>query len=298
MNFKVNECTRRYACARTGLSASGVSRRFCIVGGALLIILAVIAQPSLAATINYGDHMGTTVTYVGVTESSGTDAVPLFGPPTVTGDSIDFNPIGFDAASADGGADITDGQLTFMVEAKPGPNGMVGISFNEAGITQLAGNVAAGDLSTATMVRAAGVLDVHEVDFVPINNISVPFFLTFNPSNGDYFLGTDGGGGPLYFTDWSGSTNINLLQVLFDAGVRRTFGVTKLSVNLDNVLVATSQDGTSSLISKKDFGGLSITVQTPGGGGGPDIPEPTTFALAGLGILGALLGRRHGRDAK
>jgi len=293
MISRINELTRGTARPLFVRFSNRASLKLGLVGGALLIILAMIAQPSLAATINYGDHMGTTVTYVGVTESSGTDAVPLFGPPTVTGDSIDFNPIGFDAASADGGADITDGQLTFMVEAKPGPNGMVGISFNEAGITQLAGNVAAGDLSTATMVRAAGVLDVHEVDFVPINNISVPFFLTFNPSNGDYFLGTDGGGGPLYFTDWSGSTNINLLQVLFDAGVRRTFGVTKLSVNLDNVLVATSQDGTSSLISKKDFGGLSITVQTPGGGGGPDIPEPTTFALVSLGLIGLAAGRRR-----
>jgi hypothetical protein len=269
------------------------SARFALVAGALLLAAMMIGQPALAATINYGDHMGTTVTYVDVTESSGTDAVPLFGPPTVTGDSIDFNPVGFDAASAGGGADITDGQLTFMVEAKPGANGMVGISFSEAGITQLAGNVAAGDLSTATMVRAAGVLDVHEVDFVPINHISVPFFLTFNPSNGDYFLGTDGGGGPLYFTDWSGGANINLLQVLFDNGIRRTFGVTKLSVNLDNVLVATSQNGTSSLISKKDFGGLTITVQTPGGGGGPDIPEPTTLVLVGLSVAGLTVGRRR-----
>lgn len=294
MISRSSELTRGTARPLIGHSSNRAGYKIALTLGAILL-LALLAQPSLAATINYGDHMGTTVTYEDVTESSGTDNVPLFGAPIVTGDSIDFNPVGFDAASSGGGADITDGQLSFMVTAKPGPNGMTAISFNEAGITQLAGNVAIGDLGTATLVRAAGVIDIHEVDFVGVNNISVPFFLTFNPSNGDYFLGApgDGNGGPFYFTQWSGGVSINLLQALFDAGVPRIFGVTKLSVNLDNVLAATSQAGTSSLISKKDFGGLTITVQVPGGGGGPDIPEPATFVLTALGIMGLAIGRRR-----
>ena len=46
------------------------------------------------AQINYGSHMGTHVTYVNVTEDSGEDEpLPLFGAPTVTGNSIDFNPV-------------------------------------------------------------------------------------------------------------------------------------------------------------------------------------------------------------
>ena len=65
--------------------------------------------------------MGTHVTYVNVTEDSGADEpLPLFGAPTVTGNSIDFNPVGFDAGSSGGGSDITDSNLVFMVIAKSG----------------------------------------------------------------------------------------------------------------------------------------------------------------------------------
>jgi hypothetical protein len=58
-------------------------------------------------------------------------------------------------------------------------------------------------------------------------------------------------------------------------------------------LVAVSQQGTSALIDKKDFGGISIRVNVPGEpGGGPEIPEPTTFVLVGLGMLGLAVVRR------
>src|SRR5688500_6971597 len=83
---------------------------------AACLLLVFISQPSVGAQINYGSHMGTHVTYVNVTEDSGEDEpLPLFGAPTVTGNSIDFNPVGFDAASSDGGSDITDSNLVFMV---------------------------------------------------------------------------------------------------------------------------------------------------------------------------------------
>lgn len=290
MISRSNELTRGSARPLISSSAIRACVRLATVVGALLL-LAVASQLSLAAPINYGSHMGATVTYVDVTEESATDPTPLYGAPTVTGDSIDFNPIGFDANSSGGGTDVTDGQLTFMVVAKPG-YGIPRINFDEAGDTTLAGIVPLGSTNTGTVVVADGVIDIHEVDFVGINNISVPFALLFNPSNGDYYLGVDGGGGPFYHTQWTGSVSVNLLQALFDHGVRRVLGPTKISVNLDNALIAFSQPGTSALIAKKDFGGLSITVDQPGGGGGPDIPEPASLMLAGLGLIGMVLGRR------
>jgi hypothetical protein len=278
------------------------SDRFARSCGAALV-LAMVAQSSFGAQINYGTHMGTHVTYVNVMEDSGADEpLPLFGAPTVTGNSIDFNPLGFDAASTNGGSDITDSNLVFMVTAKSGSR-IESITFRESGDTTMAGNVAPGTMGTATAAFASGVLDIHEVDFTGINHISVPFSMTFNPSGGTYFLGTDGGGGPLFNTQWNGSVTIPVEDILIANGfvippgaVDPDGGATKISINLDNVLVAVSQPGTSALISKKDFGGISVRVNVPGEPGGDmeirPIPEPATFVLAGLAAIGVLVGFR------
>ena len=100
----------------TAISWSGY-RLLRFAGG--IALLTWCSQPAPGAQVNWGSHMGTNVTYVNVMEDSGaSEPLPLFGPPTVTGNSIDFNPLGFDASSANGGSDITDSNLVFMVEAK------------------------------------------------------------------------------------------------------------------------------------------------------------------------------------
>jgi hypothetical protein len=221
--------------------------------------------------------------------NSAGDAPPLFGAPTVSGDSIDFNPVGFNAASSGGGADITDGQLTFGVKAKT-DYAINNLSLSEAGDTTLAG---IGNDGTITVVRATGILNVHEVDFVGINVLSLPISLSFAPSNGDYGMLTDGGGGPFYHTQWSGSQLLDVKNLLDANNIDYDQGATRISVNLDNVLIAVSQAGTTALIAKKNFGGLSITVNVPPGGGG--IPEPASAALAGLALLAVAAGWRRSR---
>ncbi|HEY3394300.1 MAG TPA: PEP-CTERM sorting domain-containing protein [Lacipirellulaceae bacterium] len=269
------------------------------MAGAILFV-SVLSGPVLSAQINYGSHMGTHVTYVNVTEDSGADEpLPLFGAPTVTGNSIDFNPTGFDATSADVDSDITDSNLVFMVTAKSGSR-ISSITLNEAGDTTLAGNVTPGSMNTASAVFASGVLDIHEVDFQGINHISVPFALTFNPSGGTYFLGTDGGGGPIFNTQWSGSVTLDIDAILIANGfmippgpIDPEGGATKISIDMDNTLVAVSEQGTTSTIGKKDFGGVTIrtNVRTEPGGE-PEIPEPATFVLVGLSVLGLGFARR------
>jgi hypothetical protein len=282
-----------------GALSTRFSNRLAVAAAAVLLF-AVFAQPLLAAQINYGSHMGTHVTYVNVTEDSGSDEpLPLFGAPTVTGNSIDFNPTGFDATSSNGGSDITDSNLVFMVTAKSGSR-ISSVTLNEAGDTTLAGNVPPGSMGTASAVFASGVLDIHEVDFVGINHISVPFSFSFSPSGGTYFLGTDGGGGPFYNTQWSGSVTLDIDAILIANGfmippgpVDPEGGATKISIDMDNILVAVSQVGTSSSISKKDFGGITIRSNVrlePGGG--PEVPEPTTFVIAGFGIMALGIVRR------
>jgi hypothetical protein len=267
-----------------------------------VLVLAIIAQPSSGAQINYGSHMGTHVTYVNVTEDSGaSEPLPLFGAPTVTGNSIDFNPVGFDASSANVASDITDSNLVFMVTAKSGSR-IRSITLSESGDTTLAGNVAPGSMGTASAVFGSGVLDIHEVDFTGINHISVPFSFTFNPSGGTYFLGTDGGGGPAFNTQWNGSVTLDIEAILIANGfqippgsVDPDGGATKISLDLDDTLVAVSQQGTTSLIDKKDFSARVVRANVPSepGGGVEPVPEPTTLALATFAALSCLFALRR-----
>lgn len=249
-----------------------------------MFLLALVAcQPLFAVPINYGTFVGNTIEYVDVTEDSNSgDPLPLFGAPTVSGDSIDFNPVGFNAASTNGGADITDSNLAMGIYALAG-SAINNVSFTEAGDTTMAG---IGTDNTLTRVTADGILNIYEVDGVGMFVAPIPIALTFTPSNGDYKLLTDAGGGPFYHTQWSGSLFLDLDAILAANSVPFTYGVTKLSINIDNTLTAVSQTGTTALIAKKNFGGVSITV---------NVPEPASLALVALGLLGLAVGRRSGR---
>jgi hypothetical protein len=271
----------RHLCAQS--VCSHVSAR-AIRSLAFLAAASFCCQAVFAAPINYGNFMGNTVTYVDVTEDSNSgDTLPLFGAPTVSGDSLDFDPVGFDAhATGAGGVDITDGNLTFMIVAKD-LYAIKSVSLSEAGDTTLAGF---GNDGTFTSVTGTGVLNINEVDGVGIATISEPVSLMFVPSGGTFGLLSDGGGGPLYHTFWSGSWSKDIEDILDDHNVSFTRGATKISINIDNTLTALSQAGTFSLIAKKEFGGLSITV---------NVPEPATCSLLALGLLAMVVTRRSAR---
>jgi hypothetical protein len=270
-----------------------------ILSSAFALLLAA-SHSAVGATINYANPApGATVLYTDVSESSLTDPVPLFGAPSVAGDSIDFNPQGFGAFASNGGVDITDGQLLFKVTAKP-TFAINAISFAEAGITTLTG---LGSNVTHTDVSANGNLDIYEVDGVGINTVKVPIHLLFTPltaappalpgdppgTSGTFQLVADAGLG-LSSLPWTGAQLINLNQILTNKGIQFTKGATKIGIDLDNGLIAQSELGTLALIDKKDFGGVSITINPPGGG--PNGPEPTSLVLACLGFLG-LAGARY-----
>lgn len=239
--------------------------------------------PAWAAPINYGDKPAATVTYTQVTEDTNSfgDSPPKFGPPTIAGDTMDFDPIGFNASSSNASvADITDGQLNFGIVAKPGKV-IKNVGFTEAGDTTLAG---VGTDSTSTSVTTNMFIDVLEIDgHAPTQALSLPVNLAFAPSGGSYGLGTDGGGGPLFQTGWTGSILVDVNAYLTSKSEPFVNGATKVQVALDNTLVATSQAGTSSFIAKKDADGITITV---------NVPEPGTCLLAALGLAALGLRRR------
>ena len=261
-------------------STLGAARTL-VTGVAAFALTASFSTRVQADPINYGDFEGTTVWYRKVTEDANSvgDEPPLFGEPTVSGDTLDFDPVGFSASAAGaGGNDVTDGNLIFDVEAKPG-TAIPTLRIHEAGDTTLAGF---GSNATFTSVVTHLFVEIYEVDGVGIDNINLQGDINFSPSGGDFGLGTDGSGGPTFSTSWYGQITFSLGQALTDAGISYERGATKVSVNLDNVLVALSEDGTTSVIAKKDFEGLKI-----------EIPEPTTVAMALCGLIGLALAHRR-----
>jgi hypothetical protein len=267
------------------------------------LLLYLCSELANAAPIFHGDHVGTGVTYEDVTEDSGTDpsppGSPLFGTPTVGGNSLNFNPVGFDATSANGAAaDITDGQLTFMISVNnKNAQHMTGFRWSEVGDTTLAGNVPANSTVTSTSALITPVVQIVEVDGVGITPITLTGMSTpplpslaanftqlpgNTPTDATWFLGVDGGGGPMFATQWAGVLDVDLEDALIKSGRPFSRGVTKVSVNVNNVLAATSEAGTNATIAKKDT--LIITTDV--------IPEPAAISLALLALAGGLMVRR------
>lgn len=260
------------------------------------VFLSFFAVAASAGTINYAGPdigpggmpgwLGDDVWYGGVSESNtegpGGATAGLFGAPaSISGNAIDFNPTNFVAESTDGGADITDGQLSFMVVATAGQV-IDNLQFSEAGDTTLAGSPSTD--ATLTTVTAEIFIDVVQIDGLPVAPLNIQASMTFSPSDGDYFLNADSGGGFVFATAWSGLALIDINQELIDAGVSFINGATKLNVTVDNTLTAVSIDGTSAFIKKKDFDGITVTS---------NIPEPTTALLALLAAAGCGVASRR-----
>ncbi|HEX3600612.1 MAG TPA: PEP-CTERM sorting domain-containing protein [Lacipirellulaceae bacterium] len=232
----------------------------------LLAVIAVAANPvARAATINYGNFgpVPPGVSFLQVTESSGTDPVPLYGPPTPFATGLDFDPAAFVASANGGGADITDGQLNFTVASSPNI-GIGNISLFEGGDYTLAGSGTTATQVLAGAIITATVTEINGAPVAPFNlpssNASVGFNLVANPG---------------IVQPWTLGTgfNINLPPGQL---------ATKVEFAIDNSLVALSESGSIAFIAKKDF---RIDIM-------PRVPEPATIALLGLGSVITLIRRR------
>jgi hypothetical protein len=249
---------------RTFYAAAAVALCVSLVG--------LFAPTAQAASISYGNspNIPPGVMFLDVTESSGTDPVPLFGPPSYFVTGMDFTPTTFVASGAGGGADITDGQLNYTVMSN---NGLLGISVFEAGDFSLAGvggaatQVLAGAIIRATVTQLNGV-NIAPVPLLP-SSASVAFNLAANPG---------------IVQPWSLGVGLNVagqVQALFGPAAKAT----KVDVAIDNSLLAISQPGTIAFIAKKEF-----LVDHDA------VPEPTTAALVGVALCGLGLSAARKRD--
>ena len=224
-----------------------------------------IAIPTLAVVvlvapaqseINYGDFVGNDVTFREVTETALSlgDVEPLFGFPTVSGNTLLFNNMS-SASSSSGefGVDDTVGQLTTTITADP-PIGIHGLQLDEIGSATLS-----GDTNEAfAAVGAVYVLTILEVDGVAIDPVNRTLNMVFSPSDGDYFLSVDG---ILNALVWEGSLGVDVSAILDVEGIDGV--ATKVSLTLTNSLATASQAGTSAFIDKTQRDGLAITVIIP-----------------------------------
>lgn len=240
------------------------------------VVASSFAASAFAAPIVYGNYSGTSVHFLNVTEDSTTDPLPLFGAPTLAGDSLVFNPASFgaNATPLNGYIDITDGTLTTAIVAKPGQS-IQQIAVSEAGDYTLAGQGPA-----AVTVAAILFAQIVEVDGSPIVPLNVNGLMTFTPTgnpatpNGDYALPGNAGVGVI----WTGNAILNIAAALASANIEGD--ATKVLFSMDNQLLAIGSEGSVAFIKKK-AGGVTITV-----------PEPATLSLlAGAGLL-ALARRR------
>lgn len=231
----------------------------------LSTVCCVVASSARAGSINYGDVTAATVIYKQVTESSTNPGVPLFGAPSVSGNSLVFNPPNFSATSANGGLDFTDGTLNTLITAKPGQF-INTLGVNEFGDYTLAGSSASVSISAPVFLVIEAVNGVDLVS--PLNYQQNVVF----SGGGNYSLPANVGTGVI----WSGTANININAVLAAAGISGQ--ATRIQYTMDNSLLAISGGaGDLAFIKKKDVGGVTLTV-----------PEPSSVVLASMACMGAI----------
>lgn len=247
---------------------------------AIVVAMGSAVNARAAYSTNYGNFFGSTVAYLNVSEATVSENSALFQQPTVGGNTLDFNPLGFGAfASGAGGFDLTDGQLDFTIKANSG-SVIPTIQFSEQGDFTLIG---AGTSSTYVDVSATFFIDVIKVDGVSITPLSTSAAMSFSPvTSGTMTLPGYPGGGQF----WSGAFSFDVNAFLTANNISFNNGATEIKVTLDNTLYALSEAGTAAFIAKKDFKGLGITV--------PQVPEPTTLVLMLCGA-GLLMARRSVR---
>jgi hypothetical protein len=266
-------------------STEGVHRmkkRSPILLSVLSLLVAVFAAQAATATTIYSDVVGTNVSFTGIQETSSFgDPEPLFDQPVGSGNQLLFYPPAFLATAAGaGGLDQTGSQLQLTISGNDPLDTITDVLIDEYGDATLLQIPGPGTAATGTFASMSGFLTVtHDINgaitpvvigFGPNAGPGVDFLVTYSPTD-TYSLPGDVG-----TNLWSASLAIDVASFVPNA--------TQATLSLDNDLYAYSELGTSAKIQKKVTDGPAVEITV--------IPEPTTGALLGAGLLSLFLFRR------
>lgn len=245
-----------------------------IVATLAMTMIAAGTAEAIPSDIVYGNFSGDTVDYINVTE----DSQGLYGTPIITGDTLTFSPVSFEAFSQDGGITHVDGTLSFILDAKSGFT-IDEFQIAETGAFSLLG---AGTDVTMVQVKVAVGINILEINDAPVVPGTVnPFVVDIVLASFD--LDNDG---PVFLAPWSGVAQFDLVALANQHAGVIGGGITKVGITINNGMLAISEDGTLAYIDKKAINGVTITT-----------PEPDTLALAMLGGTMVLYGRFRRRRA-
>jgi hypothetical protein len=248
-----------------------------------------LATQANAIVTNYGNFLGPDVMYLNVQEDTmkmpGPTPAQLFGPPTLVGTVLDFDPMGFEAHADNGAVAMTNSLLQTTIMATDVPGDSIGNVFiDEMGGYGLMGNTLDNWVSVSIDVIGLKVLEVNGAAIMP-------FFV--NPviayQNLGSALDTNAFGGMRLYPDgdgmWKASASFDVTAALAANNIPGV--ATKVELMVDNMLKAHSEVGGMAFIDKKDF---QIKVVP--------VPEPSTILLGAFGFVGLAVTARKWRRAR